>query len=80
MKDVKALLDTLKAETVLIKFKHWRTDEELSVIATLNEGFTNSKITQDPTTNTLVIYDMLAEAWTDVRVSTIISWGTIPEE
>jgi hypothetical protein len=80
MKDVKALLDTLKTETVLIKFKHWRTDEELSVIATLNEGFTNSKITQDPTTNTLVIYDMLAEAWTDVRVSTIISWGTIPEE
>ena len=80
MKDVKSLLDTLKEETVLIKFKHWRTDEELSVIATLNEGFTNSKITQDPTTNTLVIYDMLAEAWTDVRVSTIISWGTIPEE
>ena len=80
MKDVKALLDTLKTETVLIKFKHWRTDEELSVIATLNEGFTNSKITQDPTTNTLVIYDMLAESWTDVRVSTIISWGTIPEE
>lgn len=80
MKDVKALLDTLKEETVLIKFKHWRTDEELSVIATLNEGFTNSKITQDPTTSTLVIYDMLAEAWTDVRVSTIISWGTIPEE
>jgi hypothetical protein len=80
MKDVKALLDTLKEETVLIKFKHWRTDEELSVIATLNEGFTNSKITQDPATNTLVIYDMLEAAWTDVRVSTILSWGAIPEE
>jgi hypothetical protein len=75
--NISELLKLLKKDTVIIKFKHWKTDEELNVVATLNESVTEVKLKQDSSSNVIVVYDVLGEKWEDIRVETILGYSSL---
>ena len=84
MVNIAELLELLKKNSVIIKFKHWRTDEELSIVATLDESVTEVKLKQYPSSNVIVVYDVIGDNWEDIRVETIIDYASVekltPEE
>ena len=77
MLNIAELLELLKKNSVIIKFKHWRTDEELSIVATLDESVTEVKLKQYPSSNVIVVYDVIGDNWEDIRVETIIDYASV---
>lgn len=77
MVDVAKLLGELKFGPVMITYKHWRKETELRIVATLQESITETKLTQDPLSSVIVVYDVVAGIWEDIRVDTIISYNPI---
>ena len=77
MVNIAELLELLKKNSVIIKFKHWRTDEELSIVATLDESVTEVKLKQYPSSNVIVVYDVIGYNWEDIRVETIIDYASV---
>lgn len=77
MVNIAELLELLKKNSVIIKFKHWRTDEELSIVATLDESVTEVKLKQYPSSNVIVVYDVIGDNWEDIRVETIIDYASV---
>jgi hypothetical protein len=75
--NIAELLELLKKNSVIIKFKHWRTDEELSIVATLDESVTEVKLKQYPSSNVIVVYDVIGDNWEDIRVETIIDYASV---
>lgn len=71
MAQTKDLLDLLKAGIVDVQFKHWKTDAPLTVRCSNNE------MNQSPNTDTIVVYDVDNEVWTDIRVNTITGFNSI---
>lgn len=84
MVNIAELLGLLKKNAVIIKFKHWRTDEELNIVATLDESVTEVKLKQYASSNAIVVYDVIGNNWEDIRVETIIDYARVenstPEE
>ena len=77
MVNIAELLELLKKNSVIIKFKHWRTDEELNIVATLDESVTEVKLKQYPSSNVIVVYDVIGDNWEDIRVETIIDYASV---
>jgi len=65
------LLEALQKGNVLIKFKHWLTEEPLNVNGTL---VSKTTIKQQHDSHTIIVYDTDKEMWMDIRVSTITDW------
>ena len=68
------LLSALYTGKVSIDFTHWKTGEPLNVIGTL---ISETRVQQDPQTMTMIVFDTNADAWTDIRVSTITNWKVL---
>lgn len=77
MVNIAELLEILKKNAVIIKFKHWRTDEELNIVATLDESVTEVKLKQYPSSSVIVVYDVIGDNWEDIRVETIIGYSGV---
>ena len=70
------LISSLKEGVVTVVFEKIDTKEIRSMACTLNQKIakTNTSVSIDPKSSTIVMYALDRNAWRDVRVNTIKNW------
>lgn len=59
---------------VLVKYKHYRTGEVLTLVGTLDPQLTGMTLSQQNNNDHLLLFSVVDDEWKSIRVSTILEW------